>query len=63
MRQGDTLKLDLVEPQFTEAQLRAAHAKLMLKRPFEDCMRTLWLPPLLRCCARDMLRRAARGRQ
>ena len=63
MRTGDTLRLDLPEPEFTEQQLRAAHEKLKVKRSFEDCMRTLWLPPLLRCCARDMLRRAARGRQ
>jgi hypothetical protein len=60
MRRGDTLKLDLVEPEFTEQQLRDAHEHLRIKRPFDDCMRTAWLPPLLRCCAREMARRAAR---
>ncbi|MCA3120498.1 MAG: hypothetical protein ACK5X3_01390 [Pseudomonadota bacterium] len=60
MRHGDTLKLGLAEPEFTEQQLREAHAHLRIKRPFEDCMQTLWMPPLLRCCARDMARRAAR---
>jgi hypothetical protein len=60
MRRGDTLKLDLGEPEFTEQQLRDAHKHLRIKRPFDDCMRTAWLPPLLRCCAREMARRAAR---
>lgn len=60
MRHGTTLKLDLVEPEFTEQQLREAHAHLRIRRTFEDCMRTLWMPPLLRCCARDMAQRAAR---
>ena len=60
MRRGDTLRLDIVEPAFTEQQLRDAHAHLKIKRSFDDCMRTAWLPPLLRCCARDLARRAAR---
>ena len=56
---GRSLKLDLPEPEFTEQQLRAAHAHLRIERSFEECMATLWMPPLLRCCARDMARRAA----
>ena len=60
MRHGDTLKLDLAVLEFTEQQLRDAHAHLRIKRDFESCMQTLWVPPLLRCCARDMARRAAR---
>lgn len=60
MRHGDTLKLALPEPEFTEQQLRDAHAHLRIKRDFESCMQTLWMPPLLRCCARDLARRAAR---
>lgn len=60
MHHRQTLKLDLPEPEFTEEQLREAHEHLKIKRPFEDWMRTLWGPGLLRCCARDMARRAAR---
>jgi hypothetical protein len=60
MRRGDTLKLDLVEPEFTEQQLRDAHEHLRIKPPFEDWMRRPWGPGLLRGCAREMARRAAR---
>lgn len=55
--------LDLPEPEFTEEQLRIAHAELPIRRSFESWMSTPWGPPLLKCQARATLRREARSRK
>jgi len=60
MHDRHTLNLDLPDPTPTDDQLRAAHRHLGIKRSFDECMRIPWMPALLRCCARDMARRAAR---
>jgi hypothetical protein len=53
--------LDLPEPEFTEAQLRAAHKAGRLPISFESSMVAPWGPSLLRIGARAMSRRAARA--
>ena len=63
MHRGQTLKLDLPEPPFSDEQLRGAHKFLGIKQSFEWCLGTLWGPTLLKCVARELSRKASRRGQ
>jgi hypothetical protein len=63
MHRGQTLRLDLPEPAFTDQQLRDAHAFLGIKQSFEWALGTLWGPTLLKCVARELSRKAVRQRR
>lgn len=60
MHRGQTLKLDLPEPAFSEEQLRDAYKFLGIKQSFEWAIGTLWGPTLLKCVARELSRKAGR---